>query len=237
MPKKKWSILIAVGLAFCALAIVCVVVGLISTNLIPTLFLPVYTIQQTASTHNGYRHTTLSDGNTVYVNDYEEFALLSINTQPPQMIGRFPIPGFGASGIYAIPSQDPSAYALEYDPMYQQVYRNAQHPPIDWRAAEFQKMRLMLPTNPKDTTDPLIIEDVLKALKEGAPIAVVMQANGNYIGYQNYSLLLFSEQLPGLMYSLGVHVDPARQVYFAENAISNQWYPASQVFLEWMNSQ
>jgi len=234
MSKKKWLILIAAIIAFCALAIICSVVGLIGPT---TLFLPVYTMQQTASAHNGYRHTTLTSGNTIYVNDYEESALGAFGDLPTQMIGRFPVPGFGASGLYAIPGQDPSAYALEYDPMYQQVFRNVQHPPFDWRAAEFQKMWLMLFASPIETIDPLIIEDVLKALKEATPITLAMQADGNYVGYENYSLVLFSEQLPGLIYSLGAHIDPAGQVYFAENIISDQWYPAGQLFMEWMNSQ
>lgn len=199
--------------------------------------LPYYSMEQIASTHEGYRHTILTSGNTVYVNDYEEAALVPINTEPPQMIGRFLLSGPGRSGLYAIPGQEPSAYALEYDPMYQIVYRNANHPPFDWRAATFQKMRLMfLTANPKDTDDSLIIENVLTTLKGQTYFAVPFQPMGNYTGYENYSLLLFSDELPGLMYSVGVHIDIDGQIYLAENIITNRWVQAGTLFSEWVNT-
>jgi hypothetical protein len=234
MTKSKWWVLAALGVSLCLLMVSGIIIGWFLTN----GKLPSYTMQQTASTHTGYYHTTLMSRESAYVNDYEEFPLLAINSQPSQMIGRFPMTGFGTSGLYAIPGSDPSAFALEYDPMYQQVFRNTQHPPFDWRTAEFQKMRLMLFTNPIETIDPLIIDDVLTALKVETPIAVKMQADGNYSGYENISLLLFSDDLPGLMYSIGVHIDSASgQTYLAENIISNQWYAAGKIFQEWMNTK
>ena len=191
--KSKWLILAIVGVSLCLLVVTGIFIGWFLLNGILT----VYTMHQTASTHMGYYHSTLTSGSTVYVNDYEEYGLLPINTEPTQMIGRFPIPGLGRDGLYAVPGQDPSAYALEYDPMYQLVFRNNQHPPFDWRTAEFQKMRLMLFASPIETTDSLIIEEVLTALKEGNSISVAMQTDGNYSGYENINLLLFSDQLLG----------------------------------------
>jgi hypothetical protein len=175
--KTKWIILAALGATICALTVVCAVGWALlrgreaATD--PTaLGLPVYSLEQIASEHEGYLRTTLTYENTVYVHDYEESALTNFGAAPTQMIGRLPVSENAFSGVYAIPGQDPSAYALEYDPMYQTVYRNIQHPPFDWRAAEFQKMVLYLPENPKETIDPLIIQDVLTALKEGTLITV-----------------------------------------------------------------
>lgn len=199
--------------------------------------LPVYSMEQIPSAREGYRHTTLTSGDTVYVNDYEESALVPVNTEPHQMIGWFLLSGPGRSGLYAIPGQEPSAYVLEYDPMYQIVYRNANHPPFDWRTATFQKMRLMFITaNPKDTEDSSVIENVLTTLQGQTYFAVPFQPMGNYTGYENYSLLLFTDELPGLMFSVGVHVDPGGQVYLAENMVTNRWVQAGTLFTTWMNA-
>lgn len=230
MSKTKWTALLFMGTVFCLLVIAGIVLALFLLN----KKLPLYTMQQAPSTHTGYYHTTLTSGSTVYVMDFEEYALLPINTEPFQIIGRFPVT-IGKSGLYVIPGQDPSAYALEYDPMYQQVYRNIDHPPFDWRAAEFQMMRLMLPNSPIETTDPLVINNALNALHGQTYFTLPMQANGNYTGYENYSLLLFSDELPGLMYSAGVHVDSSGQVYLAENFIANRWVYAGKLFTEWMS--
>jgi fumarylacetoacetate (FAA) hydrolase family protein len=44
--------------------------------------LPVYTVEQTDSTYPGYRRSTATSRTTVYVNDFEESALLLANTDP-----------------------------------------------------------------------------------------------------------------------------------------------------------
>lgn len=198
------------------------------------LSLPVYSMEQVDSQHEGYRRTTLTAGDTIYVCDYEEYAIGSITSAPTEKIGKLPF-GFGSAGVYAIPGQDPSAYVLEFDPMYQQVYRNIDHPPFDWRTAEFQSIRLMILTaNPKESEDPLLIEEILFALKGENPAIVPMQSDGNYSGVTNYTLLLFSDQLPGLMYMAGVHVKETGEVYLAENIVSNQWHSAGTLFSEWV---
>lgn len=213
----------------------------LACGLVPAgIFLPTYSMEQVASEHEGYRHSTLTSGNTVYVNDYEEYALSTFGPSPTQMIGRFPFSEDAVSGLYAIPGQDPSAYALEYDPMYQAVYRNIEHQPFDWRAAAFQKMRLGIPTGPaanKETTDSQVIDDVLRTLQGAAIFIVPLDATGSYVDYENYGLHLFSDQLPGLAYIAGVHINADGQIYLAENGITNRWHPVSSFFLEWMNGK
>ncbi|MBV6450029.1 MAG: hypothetical protein MHPDNHAH_00749 [Anaerolineales bacterium] len=200
--------------------------------------LPVYAMEQTDSIHEGYRRTTLTHGSTVYVSDYEESALGAFGENPTQMIGRLPVSEDAVSGIYAIPGQDPSAYVLEYDPMYQQVYRNLQHPPFVWHTADFQMMRLGIPTGPaanKETTDSKVIDDVVRTLIGAALFIVPLDATGNYADYQNYQIQMFTDELPGLVYLAGLHIGADGQVYLAENAITNQWHPAGSIFLDWMN--
>lgn len=236
MTNKKLNLIVGAGIFLFLAAFACALAGWLVFHPPNAWGLPTYAMDQTNSTHEGYRRTTLTHDDTVYVNDYEESALIAFGEQPAEMIGRFPA-SVGDSGLYAIPGQDPSAYVLEYDPMYQAVYRNINHPPFDWRGAEFQMMRLMIPAaNPKESSDAQIIAEVVSALQGGNPKTVPMQSDGAYAGVQNYQLILFSDQLPGLAYVAGVHVDENGNVFLAENVSANQWFPAGTLFSEWMKS-
>lgn len=219
--------------AVCSIALV----GLLAcgiANPIRVLSLPVYRMEQVDSQHAGFRRTTLTHESTIYVNDYEESALVAFGEQPSEMIGRLPAT-LGNSGLYAIPGQDVSAYVLEYDPMYQAVYRRFDHPPFDWRLAEFRMMRLYLTENAVETEDARVIGEVLAAF-DGTPMVVPMQSDGNYVGYDNYWLQSFSDELPGLAYNFGVHVAPDGTVYLAENISSNEWFNAMPLFSGWLKA-
>ena len=217
-------------------ALVCLASAVAGIPIYTAFSLPVYKMEQVDSIHTGYRRTTITSGNTVYVHDYEEYALTSINSAPNEKIGRIEFSIFGAYGLYAIPGVDPSEYALEFDPMYQVVYRNIEHPPFDWRNAEFQRIRLSYqePINPKESEDPLLIDEILSALKSGTPTIVPIQTDGNYSDTRNYNVILFSDQLPGLMYFAAAHETTSGEVFLAENAISNEWMPAGPLFAKFI---
>lgn len=234
MENKQQLAMIAIGILLCC-TIVCIGVCVGGYTFTP-LSLPVYKMEQTDSGHEGYRRTTLTSGNTIYVQDYEEYALGSVNYAPTEMIGRFPnFFGLDTGGLYAIPGQDPAAYALEFDPMYQSVYRNIDHPPFDWRNAEFQSIRLMIPAaNPKESEDALLVDEIISTLKNETSVLVPMRSDGNYSENINYTLLLFSDELPGMMYMAGVHINTSGEVYLAENIISNQWIPAGIRFTDFI---
>ncbi len=86
MSKKKWLVLLmALGIAACVttVAIVIVVGFFFLGNMGVDHRLPVYTLDQTDSTHVGYRRTTIKFDGSVYVNDYDEYALQLRNTEPP----------------------------------------------------------------------------------------------------------------------------------------------------------
>lgn len=237
MKNKKQIVPVVIGIFFCT-GLLCVAMICVGGYAFTPLSLPVYKMEQTDSVHEGYRRTTITSGSTVYVQDYEEYALGSVNSAPIEMIGRFPnFWGLDTGGVYAIPGQDPSAYALEWDPMYQSVYRNINHPPFDWRNAKFQSLRLMIPTaNPKESEDSSLIDEILLSLKNGQSITVPMHSDANYSDTQNYTLLLFSNELPGMMYMAGVHVTQSGEVYLAENIISNQWKSAGPLFSEFIRN-
>ena len=237
MKNKKQIVPVVIGIFFCT-GLLCVAMICVGGYAFTPLSLPVYKMEQTDSVHEGYRRTTMSSGSTVYVQDYEEYALGSINSAPIEMIGRFPnFWGLDTGGVYAIPGQDPSAYVLEWDPMYQSVYRNINHPPFDWRNADFQSIRLMIPAaNPKESEDLLLIEEILSVLTNGAITTVPMRSDGNYSETLNYTLLLFSDELPGMMYMAGVHVTTSGDIYIAENIISNQWKLAGPLFIEFIRN-
>lgn len=229
------------GFAVLILLMCCVLVCLASAIAgIPAysaIAMPVYKLEQTDSSHEGYRRTTLTSGNSVYVHDYEEFPLVYINSTPTEKIGRFEFSPFGVYGLYTIPGQSPSAYAIEWDPMYQIVYRNIEHPPFDWRNADFQHIRLSYqePINSKESDDPLLIDEILSSLKNRTPKIVPMRTDGNYANARNFTLILFSDQLTGLMYFAAAHEMKNGEVFLAENTISNEWIPAGPLFIEFIN--
>jgi hypothetical protein len=249
MSKKKWLILIALGIAVCvtmaAGAFIAWFMGL--GDMVTDQTLPVYTHGQVPSTHPGYRRTTITCGTSVYVNDYDEYALQLQNPDPANAIGRAP---FGNAKVCAIPGQEPTAY-LAADvgsemPAYE-VFRNSQLPPFDWRHAKFQAMEYagtIGRTAHKRTTDPALIEDVVRTLRDGTPITSPSLVSGSSSNF--HGIYLFSDQLPGLIYCPTVYADPAGLVYLAEsfvmeNATSTQWtqarwIPASPLFTKWVHT-
>jgi hypothetical protein len=214
----------------------------------PDATLPSYTIEQTDSTHPGYRRTTVSRELAVYVNDFEEQSLLLRNVEPREAIGRY---GLGGR-ICAIAGQDPGAYvAVDVGsemPAFE-VYRSAARPPFDWRRASFQKMRLDMPVGPaanKETTDAAVIDDVLRTLRDGVPadppVTVPPMPIAGTAG-RVHGVLLFSDDLPGLIFRPWVYFDESGRAYFAPNAIITfsgteqtvraDWIPAAGTFARW----
>ena len=199
--------------------------------------LPVYTIEQTDSAHPGYRRTTVSTAGASYVNDFEEQSLQLSDTDPKLVVGRSQ---YGNGKICAIAGQDPSVY-LSVDvgsemPAYE-VFRNSRHPPFDWRHAAFQRMRLAMPEGPaanKETTDPVLIEDVLRTLRDSMPATPpepsAVTASGSPAGV--YGVLLFSDQLPGLVFRPSCYIEKTGQVYLADSLLlrsrehSNRFRPS-----------
>jgi hypothetical protein len=214
--------------------------------------LPAYTIEQTDSAHPGYRRTTVSRTGASYVNDFEEQSLQLIDSDPKQAVGRSQ---FGNGKICAIAGQDPSVY-LAVDvgremPAYE-VFRDPRHPAFDWRHAAFQRMRLAMPEGPaanKETTDPALIEEVLRTLREGAPAtppvaSPAMTASGSPAGV--YGVLLFSDQLPGLVFHPSCYIEKTGQVYLADSllltftrtqqSVQAEWIPAPD-FAQWVQTR
>jgi len=209
--------------------------------------LPVYTFEQTTSTHPGYRRTTITSGTAVYVNDYDEYALQLQNTDPTNAVGRT---SFGGGKICAIPGQKPTDYVAadvgSEMPAYE-VFRNSQLSPFDWRHGKFQAMEYTGPigrTAHKRTTDPALIEDVVSTLREGTPITSPSLVAGSISNL--YGVYLFSDQLPGLIYCPEVYTDPAGPVYLAESFVMEKadskqwtearWIPAGPLFTKWLQT-
>lgn len=246
MSKKKWLILVVLGAALCSITVVAAVIWLfvIQGGLSMDPFLPVYTTEQVASVHSGYRRTILSSGGAVYVNDYDEYPLRLIDPYPSDIVGRSQ---FGGGKICAIPGQKPTAY-LAADvgsemPAYE-VFRNSQQPPFDWRTTTFQKMQLAMLIGPaanKSTTEPALIEDVVRTLKEGIPTTALAVVATNVHGVN-----LFCDQLPGLVYCPNVYIDERGAVYLTESIaiedyktlrVQARWIPASPLFTNWAQTR
>jgi hypothetical protein len=247
MSKKKWWIVVSVAVALCLAAVAALYIVLF---VIPKLSedhsLPTYTTEQIASTHPGYRHTTLVFGNSVYVNDYEEYPLRLINPEPTQVIGLYGIGG----KVCAIPGQNPAEY-LAVDcgsemPAYE-VFRNKQVRPFDWRTAPFQKMQFTWPGGSGVNlfmTNQALITDVVRTLRDDAPATLSSPVSTNASNFATINL--FSDQLPGMIYCPVVYLDPTGPVYLAESVpivasgsnsqSPTRWISASRQLADWVHS-
>src|SRR5581483_9865092 len=148
MTKKRWLILAAV-VGVCGLVVGALVLGLVfgffaghgeATG--TGSGLPIY-VQgpQTASSHPGYLHNTLTGGGEVYVNDYEEACLQLTEAEPGTVIGL--MGSVSPAKVGAVPGQPVTAYIAVDDgsemPAYV-PYRNIKQPPFDWHTATFRQM-------------------------------------------------------------------------------------------------
>ncbi|MDD5139303.1 MAG: hypothetical protein PHY43_03465 [Verrucomicrobiales bacterium] len=180
MSNKKWFILIAavlaLGLMGVALALI-LAFGFFVGHQEATAdgsSLPVYQTEQTASSHAGYRHSTLTCSNEVYVNDYEEAALQLAYPDPQTFIGR--IGSIGDAKVCAIPNQPITAYVAGDcgSEMPAHVpYHNIKQPPFDWRTATFRQMTAFQQYKFGPlvaTTNAALIAEVVRVLREGAPV-------------------------------------------------------------------
>ena len=246
MTKKKWLVVVALALVAAAgLVTVAVVIGL---SVMPVgSSLPVYKFQQTASSHPGYRRTTIRSGTTVYVQDYDEYALRLAYPEPTNAIGRTQ---FGGGKVCAIPGQKPAAYVAvdcgSEMPAYE-VFRNSRQPPFDWRTLQFQSLQFegaIGRTEHKSTTEPAVIDDVLHTLRDGMPTTNSLPAS---LGSPNISgMHLVSDQLPGLIFCPEVYRDSTGAVYLAESmaveftnsttSIHARWIPAGLLFTKWVQT-
>jgi len=224
ISKKQWFLLATAvasfGLVGVALLALGLLVGFFAGNETAQAAseLPVYTPTQTASSHTGYRRTTLTVGTETYVNDFEEYALGLVNMDPQQAIARSAL----ANGkVCAIANQPTSAYVAadvgSEMPAYE-VFRNSRQPPFDWRTASFRELQFTRPNYTRDvlrSTDPALVAAVVRTLREGATVAPPTPVSSSLTTLS--AIILYSDQVPGLAFQPSVYFDPTGPVYLAEN--------------------
>jgi hypothetical protein len=209
--------------------------------------LPVYAHGQTDSTHPWYRRSTATCGSAVYVNDFEESALQLGFPAPTNAIGRA---SFGNALVCAIDGQSTNHYiAVDCGSEMEAyaVFRNVKHAPFDWRRAKFQSMECagnIGRTNHKRTTDPALIAEVIRTLRDGTPTTAaipVLMTSANLSGAH-----LFSDELPGLMFCPHISRDGTGAIYLAESMgqeFTNRtvrfhahWIPAGPLCTQWVQT-
>jgi hypothetical protein len=253
MTKKHWFILAAALLALGVIGVALVLalaLGFFAGHQEATADgsgLPVYTSEQSASSHAGYRHSTLTCGNDVFVNDYEESALQMMTSDPKPVIGRM---AFGDGKICAIPGQPVTAYVAgdcgSEMPAYV-PYRNIKQPPFDWRTATFREMTAYRPDrrNPYlTTTNAALLAEVVRNLRDGTSV----ELSGFPVnGVTNLTTIkMTSDQLPGLLFCPSVYYYGNGTIYLAESLMMDatatppqlhaRWIPASPTLTQWLKS-
>ena len=253
MTKKQWFILAAALLALGAIGVALVLalaLGFFAGHQEATADgsgLPVYTSEQSASSHAGYRHSTLTCGSDVFVNDYEEAALQMMTSDPKPVIGRM---AFGDGKICAIPGQPITGYVAgdcgSEMPAYI-PYRNIKQPPFDWRTATFREMTAYRPDrrNPYlTTTNAALLAEVVRNLRDGASVEL---SDFPFAGVSNLDTIkMTSDQLPGLMFCPSVYYYGNGTIYLAESLMMDptatppqlhaHWIPASPMLTQWLKS-
>ncbi len=246
-PKQKWLIVGAVVVAAGLLAVGgLVVIAWIKFDEVPPQYrsLPVYVHDQTDSTHPWHRRSTATCGSAVYVNDFEESALL-IQRSPTNAIGRAPI---GNALVCSIEGQSPQDYiAVDCGsemPAFE-VFRNSKRPAFDYRHAKFQVLEYtgrIGRVEHKRSTDPALIAEVVWTLSAGTPTTAELPASMTSTNITG--LHMFSDQLPGLIFCPLVYNGEAGAIYLAENMGSEftnrtvkfhaRWIPAGSLFTQWV---
>ena len=253
MTKKQWFILAAALLALGVIGVALVLalaLGFFAGHQEATADgsgLPVYTSEQSASSHAGYRHSTLTCGNDVFVNDYEESALQIMTSDPKPVTGRM---AFGDGKICAIPGQPVTAYVAgdcgSEMPAYV-PYRNIKQPPFDWRTATFREMTAYRPDrrNPYlTTTNAALLAEIVRNLRDGASVEL---SEFPFTGVTNLDTIkMTSDQLPGLMFCPSVYYYGNGTIYLAESLMMDptatppqlhaHWIPASPMLTQWLKS-
>jgi hypothetical protein len=254
MTKKHWLILGAVVLlgGIGGLLVLALAVGFFAGHEEATGHgdsLPIYThAQQTASTHPGYRHDTLTGGGEVYVSDYEEACLQLTEAEPQTVIGL--MGSISPAKVGAVPGQPVTAYiAVDCGsemPAYV-PYRNIKQPPFDWRTASFQKMTAFrqykfgpLAT----TTNAALMAEVVRLLRDGTPVELNPFP---FSGATNLvTLNLTSDQLPGMLFCPALCYYGDGNIYLAESLtpdftitppqVRARWIPTSPLLTEWLKA-
>ncbi len=252
MPAKKRFVVLIAAAVLCLICAGAVAVGVgyfffRGTPAAPGLRL--YRIDQVASTHPGYRKSTMTSGDEVYVNDYEESGLQLVNPAPSTVIA---LKGnFGHSNVCSIPGQPVTAYVAGDDGSEMEafvVYRRSDHPPFDWRTAKFGEMTYLAPgmNNPGvKSVDPALIGEVLDLLRTGTPVSLpgISMADGASIP----TIRMACDQLPGMFFCPVVRTGPDGTVYLAESLMfdlaakpaqfQGKWIPVSANVLHWLQAR
>ena len=257
MSKKKWLILGAVGLGLGLVGVIAVALALVlvfgfvgwtQETSGAGSDLPIYTMEQTDSSHAGYRRNTMTSGSDVYVNDYEESALQLANPEPQTVIGH--LGSLGVIKMCSIPGQPVTAYIAcdEGSEMPAYVpYRNLKQKPFDWRTATFREMSVYRPKQggpSLTTTDEALLAEVVRNLRDGTPVEL---SSFPFTSIPNLgSIKMTSDQLPGLQFCPYVFTDANGQIYLAESLMFDttttpiqlhaRWVPASPTITQWLKA-
>ncbi len=200
--------------------------------------LPHYAMDQTDSSHPGYRRTTLTSGSTVYVSDYEEYPFQSMSMTFTDVVGHVGS-GEDRGDVAAVDGQDPNSYVVINEGMYPDgIYRNIKTPPFNWRTAKFQTMGFAHPVGPgaqKTTTDPALINEVLSVLRDGSTVTLPVSVNITNADLGN--LLLTSKQLPGLYFGPFVYMDKTGGIYLTYHVAVPEWRAAGPLLSKWVTAK
>jgi len=253
--KTKWLLLITAVVGF-GLALVtlgfALALGFFAGHEAATgdgLGLPFYITAQSASTHAGYFHDSLTGGGEVYVHDYEEACLQLTLTEPQTVIGL--MGSINPAKVGAVPGQPVTAYVMvDCDsemPAYA-PYRNIKQPTFNWRTATFREMtaRKQYKFGPVvTTTNAALMAEVVRVLRDGTPVEL---NSFPFSGATNLTTLnLTCDQLPGLLFCPPLCYYGDGNIYIAESLMLDatvtppqvraRWIPASPLLTEWLKTR
>jgi hypothetical protein len=254
MSKKKWIIIAAVGMGLGLMGIAgllvlgfCLFAGHEETTGDGSL-LPIYTMDQSVSSHAGYRRNIMASGSDVFVNDYEEEALQLANPEPSTVVGH--LGSMGVIKICSIPGQSVTAYIACDDgsemPAYI-PYRSLNQKPFDWRTAAFREMSAYRTNGGSPyltTTKDALLAEVVRTLRDGTPVEL---PSFSFVRAASLgSIKMTSDQLPGLLFCPLVFTDASGQIYLAESLMYDnafapkqlhaRWIPASPALTQWLKT-
>ncbi len=252
MPTQKRYIILIAAAVLCLATAGVLAIGIgffMSRGSSVDSSLRVYKTGQVPSSHPGYLRSTMTSGDDLYVNDYEEAALRLANPEPTKVIA---LKGnFGYSNVCAIEGQPTTAYVAGDDgsemPAFV-VYRHNGQPPFDWQSTKFREMTLYSPTatnNGIKSTDPALIAEVVTLLRSGPP--QTLPGFSMAAAASIPSIQMASDQIPGLLFSPVLRTGPDGTLFLAESLRLDQtvnppqfhanWIRASPKLVQWLQSR
>lgn len=216
--KKKFILL---GIIILTIPILYFIYNFIKIQIVPVAD---FSFKQEKSQQEDFAKSTIIFNNQLYICDYDEFCLETLNNTWGEVIGK----DKNGNRVYSIKGQDEYNYImfLEYGEMQiPTIFRKASIPSTNFSNMRFNKIKIF---NRELTITSEIAEDIIKSLKQIKDSQITLKPQ------DIYAIDLISPNIKGIGYQINVYVYN-NELYFANRGY-NKCVKTSSNFSFWLKS-